>query len=101
MNKYDIRFTGTADADLFDILQYIKVDLCNPIASNELFDNISSSISKLADFTHIGSVLTYKRRKYHMLTVKNYLVLYRVDRKARTVIIERIVYARRNLKNIL
>lgn len=101
MNKYDIRFTGTADADLFDILQYIKVDLCNPIASNELFDNISSSISKLADFPHIGSVLIYKRRKYHKLTVKNYLVLYRVDRKARTVIIERIVYARRNLKNIL
>ena len=58
MNKYDIRFTGTADADLFEILQYIKVDLRNPIASNELFDNISSSISKLADFPHIGSVLT-------------------------------------------
>ena len=58
MNKYDIRFTGTADADLFEILQYIKVDLCNPIVSNELFDNISSSISKLADFPHIGSVLT-------------------------------------------
>ena len=101
MNKYDIRFTGTADADLFEILQYIKVDLCNPIASNELFDNISLSISKLADFPHIGSVLICKRRKYHKLTVKNYLVLYRVDRKARNVIIERIVYARRNLKNIL
>ena len=100
MNKYDIRFTGTADKDLFEIL-HIKVDLCNPIPSNELFDNISSSISKLADFPHIGSVLICKRRKYHKLTVKNYLVLYRVDKKARTVIIERIVYARRNLKNIL
>lgn len=101
MNKYDIRFTGTADTDLFEILQYIKVDLCNPIASNELYDTIFASINKLADFPYIGSIIIYKRRKYHKLTVKNYLVVYRVDKKTRTVIIDHIVYARRNLKAIL
>lgn len=104
MNRYNINYIGNVKKEIFDILDYISYDLCNPTASSELSNSIFSAIDRLAEFPYIYPVLEQKHKKssaYRKMIVKNYLVIYFIDETTRTVFIEHVVYARRNLKAIL
>lgn len=93
-NKYEIEYLPSAQKDIIDIIEYIKLD--NPSATLNFVDKLDESISQLADFPLIGIAPKDSRLQllnYRMLIVDNYLVFYVL--KDRTVEIRRIIHGKR------
>lgn len=99
-NKYDIEYLPSAQKDIFDIVEYIKLD--NPSAALNFVDKLDESISQLADFPLIGIVPKDSRLQllhYRMLIIDNYLVFYVL--KDNTVEIRRVIHSKRKYDFLL
>ncbi len=99
-NKYEIEYLPSAQKDIIDIVDYIKLD--NPSAALNFVDKLDDSISKLADFPLIGIVPKDSRLQllnYRMLIVDNYLVIYVL--KDNTVEIRRVIHGKRKYDFLL
>jgi addiction module RelE/StbE family toxin len=97
-----VRFTPTAIADLDGIKRYISDELFNPQAADAIIALIFKGIQTLESLPQTGARLKTTvpiLRTYRCLRCKNYLVFYRVDAKAVSVV--RVVYARRNYLMLL
>ncbi len=101
---YKIEFLPIALDDLVEISDYISTKLCNPRAAQNLYEEIIFEIETLSLFPYSAPILileNHLKRKYRKLIVRNYLVFYWVDEDNKTVIISRIVYGRRDIKDSL
>ncbi len=97
---YEIRYLKSAEKDLYDIFDYIKLD--NPSAAGSLLDKIDDSIALLASNPKMGKIPKnrYIRDKgYRMLIVENYLVFYVL--KEKIIQIRRILHSARNYEFLL
>lgn len=95
--KNKIKYTPVAACDMDEIFSYISQD--NSIAAETLLEKISNGVSTLAQFPHMGSVLsdeeyTLVSRGYRFIVIHPYLVFYRLIDN--TVIIYRILHSRRD-----
>ena len=95
--KNKIKYTPVAVDDMDEIFSYIAKD--NAAAAESLLEIINMSISRLADFPNLGSVLsdeeyTLVNRGYRFIVVQPYLVFYRII--DHTIIIHRILHGRRD-----
>ena len=93
-NRYEIEYLPSAQKDINNIVEYIKLD--NPSAAVNIVNKLDESISKLADFPLIGLVPKDSRLQllnYRMLIVDNYLVFYVL--KANAVEIRRVIHGKR------
>jgi addiction module RelE/StbE family toxin len=102
--KYKIEYLPIADRDLAEIFSYIAVDLAAPQAASDLLDKIDQAVQALDTFPYVHSVyrsteLYTEPFEFRVLVVASYLVFYYVAED--TVTIARIVYGRRNMRNIL
>lgn len=100
--KHEIKYSNLFYRDLSSILNYIKYELENVIAANHLFDEIVNEISNREynpeSYEEYSS--TRKRKDtYYRIYVKNYTIFYVV--KNNVMEVRRIIYSRRNLKNIM
>ena len=101
---YKIEYLPAAQNDLLEILKYIAVNLCNKKAAIEITEEIVAKIDGLAEFPYKNAVhnpirpLNYEYRK---LSVKNYLVFYRVNEDLKLITVVRVIYARRDVNSIL
>ncbi|GHU51263.1 addiction module toxin RelE [Clostridia bacterium] len=104
MKKYKIELTGVAHEDLEDIVIYIAKELKEPTIAQKLHTKIVTEIKKLrvmperhemAIDTHLKSLDV---RKFY---VDNYIVPYTILYDTNTVQILRVLYARRDWKNLL
>lgn len=103
MNKqYQILYLPLFYEDLMKIIKYIKVKLKNPIAAKHLIIEIEKAITDRAynpnDYEKYNS---NKKRKdtYYRIYVKNYTIFYTLQGNIMNV--RRILYSRRNFKNII
>ncbi|KIL39818.1 translation repressor RelE [Gordoniibacillus kamchatkensis] len=95
--KSKVKYTPAAVDDIDEIFSYISQD--NVSAAENLLEKLDSQMASLADFPHIGSVLsdedyTLVQRGYRFIVVHPYLVFYRVIEN--DVIIHRILHGRRD-----
>ena len=100
--KYEIKYSDLFYTDLSSILNYIKYELENITAANNLFDEIMKEISNRAynpeSYEKYSS--TRKRKDtYYRIYVKNYTIFYVV--RNNTIEVRRILYSRRNLKDMI
>jgi toxin ParE1/3/4 len=86
-----------AHDDLLEIWLYIARDTVT--AADRLLDRIESRCARLADFPEIGPTREDIGRGVRVLTVGNYLVLYRASRDR--VDIVRVVHGARDLRDFL
>lgn len=91
-----------AEKDLRDITSYIADNLKAPKAAMDLLDALDKAICRLQQFPY--SFKAYQpiellAAEYRMLPVKNYLVFYIVTEHE--VEIQRIIYARMNIENLI
>jgi toxin ParE1/3/4 len=86
-----------AQDDLLEIWLHIAKD--NVAAADRLLDRIASRCAGLADFPEIGPAREDIGRGVRVLTVGNYLVLYRANRER--VDIVRVVHGARDLRNFV
>ena len=103
IEKYNVEILETAQNDIIEISLYIGEQLKNPTAAENLVDKIYDMAASLADFPH-SHILYYPidkekrlKREYRKIPIDNYLLFYHVNEKTKSVIVSRVIYAKRNI----
>ena len=102
--KYSYRFTEKAEQDLDEILRYISVDLVNPTAAQNLGRKVFEKIDVVRTFPDSGAPVDNEflaDKAVRKLSVDNYIIYYKAHYDEKVISILRIVYAKRNLDEIL
>lgn len=92
---YSLVVSDLAHRDLDNIVSYIAVQLANPIAATNLLDEVEKCYGGLKsnplmfERCHDGLL---EKEGYRKVTIKNYVMVYKVEEAARTVIIHRFFY---------
>ena len=47
--SYRVLITDEATDDVFNLVKYIQVDLCNPDAANKLYTNLNREVNNMGD----------------------------------------------------
>ncbi len=48
--SYRVLITDEATDDVFNLVKYIRVDLCNPDAANKLYTKLNREVNNMGDF---------------------------------------------------
>lgn len=96
--NYKINISYTAQSDLDKIYNYINSILQNPIAAENTAIGLQYKILSLVEFPYRGKIQNSKKSNIRFISYKNYLISYEIQEKEKSVIINRIVYRKRNLK---
>jgi toxin ParE1/3/4 len=94
-------FLPAAQQDLVELLSYIRNELQNPIAADNIAAKILRRIQSLGSFPEMGASLENidsQLSSYRYLVVDNYLIIYKV---ANQVAVVRILYARSDYLQLL
>lgn len=100
--KYEVTYLPLFYKDLDEITDYIMYQLNNPIAANNLLDEINQVIeSRAYNPKNYEKYDSARRRKvtYYRIYVKKYIIFYTV--KNNTMEVRRILYGRRNFAKLL
>ena len=104
MDVYEINITEPAENDLRDLAKCISSQLYAPTTELNMIRTIKAAIAKL-ETTALAYPLVKDDRLaalgYRMLPVKNYIVFYIVYVNEKTVDVDRILYSRRDWRNLL
>jgi plasmid stabilization system protein ParE len=85
---------------LAEIYWYVAEHSYEPIAA-KLVDTITKEADKLSYMAEVCRVVNKKRGYRRLIVKKNYNIYFTVDESTKTVSIERIIYARRDLPRLL
>lgn len=102
--KCKILRTAKADEQLRDIIYYIADDSGSVDVALDYLDKIEKAISILEEFPYSGSLPRYsvlRKQGYRVLIVERHLVFYKIDERAKEVIIYAVVDGRREYRNLL
>ena len=101
---YNLEYLPSARQDMIDIVQYISGKLCNPEAAGRLAAELIEAGERLTEYPYAYPVYTPIRslkHEYRKLSVRNYLMFYWVDAKEKLVTVARVIYGKRDYKEIL
>lgn len=103
--QYRLRFTRHAAQDLDDLFRTITYELEAPQAAKSLMAEIEAAIEKLVAFPFSSPQSRdglLAQKGYRTLVIrKKYVVLYRVEEIELEVIIQRILYGRRDYTKLV
>lgn len=85
--------TYEAINDIFDLVKYIYVDLCNPDAANKLFENLNKEIDNMGDFPlkFSDSGMNYRGYVIHKKVYQSYLLFYIINDDNHEVFVLRVL----------
>lgn len=91
--KYKIQIADEAINDMVSLIQYMRLDLCNPLAAEKLLTGLQETISELGDFPRKSgeSGITYRNYEIHKKVYQSYLLFYIINSKDKTISILRIL----------
>ena len=102
MNRYTVIVTEKADEDIFNIGLYIVEELHNLSAAKRLLELVDKRILELELYPKMHSTIRNKRlREYRKIHVMNFIIFYTVDDSTRTVMVQRVLYGRRDWMHLL
>ena len=104
MEIYEVNITEPAENDLRDIAKYISSQFSAPTTALNMIQAIKAAIAKLETLAFAYPLVRDDRLAalgYRLLSVKNYIVFYIVHEKERAVDVDRILYGRRDWRNLL
>lgn len=88
--------------DLDEIFDYISRELENPVAAHETVNAILDGTESLEGFPFVCSLvegIPFLNEEYRFLTVRNYLIFYRVTDTQ--IFVDRILYKKRDYGQLL
>lgn len=103
-SEFSYQYAHRAYEDVDKILTYMTQELQNPTAAANFLNNLTEAIAEICLFPQSGlsvfnGIIQHAGvRKVHF---QQYVLYYLPDVSSRTIIILRVVYARRNLEEIL
>lgn len=91
--KYKILIADEAINDMVSLIQYIRVDLCNPTAADKLMEGLQKTIMTLECFPekYKEAGLTYRNYEIHKKVYQSYLLFYIINSKDKTISVLRIL----------
>ena len=101
---YHIIISEPAEHDIRKAVEYIDEELQNRIAAENFLNDIEKSILSLSDMPlryPLAADAQLASWGIRVFPVNNYLVFYAVRKKTKTVVIERVLYKRRDWEAIL
>jgi len=101
---YKLEYLPIAKQDMVEIVRYISKKLCNPSAAEKLANEMIDAAEGLVAFPYSKAVyVTPKplKREYRRLVVKNYVMFYWVNEIEKSIVVVRVLYARRDFDNLL
>ncbi len=101
-NKFTLKILPLFEEDLNEIVDYISINLKNPVAAQRLVDDV-----EIAIFNRLSSPLAFEPYEsqnphpypYYRINVRNFLIFYVVIDDVMEV--RRLVYSRRDLTKII
>lgn len=105
-DKFELSFLPMFYDDMAEIVDYISFILKNPDAADRLVEDVFSAIDErlpIADkFEPYPSRYEFRYR-YYKIQVRNFMIFYVVinDRKPKVMEVRRILYNKRNIKDII
>lgn len=100
--EYKLRFLPLFEDDLNEIVDYIAFELQNPIAAEQLVDNVQQAIVERLPFAESFEPFRSSRNRkypYYRISVRNYTVFYVVI--GDTMEVRRILYSRRDWMTLM
>ena len=104
MDVYEVNVTEPAENDLKEVAKYISSQLNAPTTALNMIHTIKTAIAELETMALAYSLVRDDRLAalgYRLLPVSNYIVFYIVNEKERAVDVDRILYGRRDWRNLL
>lgn len=100
--EYKLEFLPMFQEDLNRIIDYISLELQNPIAAERLLDEIQDAIIQRLPFAESFEPYRSSRNRkypYYRISVKNYTIFYVVI--GSTMEVRRILYSRRDWEKLM
>ena len=100
MDKYKIKLNPRAYRDLEEIFAYIALEKLSPENAKRQTDRILIKLRKLDTFPQAHQERMegrYAGKGYRQLLIDNYMVIFRIEEKTKTVHVVTIQYQGRNL----
>ena len=94
--RYRVQMSDPAKDDLAGIVAYLSETLCNRPAAERLFGDFADEMRALAIHPTRYQVLPlspWRQQGYHIRPVRNYLLVYHIDRRSRVVTVSRIFHS--------
>ena len=101
-NKYTIKYTDTFTKQFNNILKYFIHKLQNKIAAENFYNEVITEVENRSENPESFEKYKSSRKRkntYYRIYVKNYTIFYII--KNNTMEIRRILYSRRNFKNLI
>lgn len=98
ISRYRVVLTDSALTDLEEIYVYIKERLMEKNIAARLIDRIEKEILLLESSPHrcIEVIVKPHKRKFRKLVVGKYIVIYRINESNKEVIIDSVIYGKRD-----
>ena len=103
MEHFKVFIEPAAKTDLHDILPYITEALYEPKIAERICESIETAIFSLQQLPMRYNVIEeepFSSKMIRKMPVKNYSIFYTVDNAGKEVHILRVVYSRRDWKNL-
>ena len=104
MEQYNVALADAAKADLRQTNRYIATQLMAPEAALRLSEAFDEAFAELEFAPEMYPIVPDERlaaKGYRLRPVKNYIVFYKINKKSHKVNVARVLYSRRDWKNIL
>ena len=101
---YNLVYLPAARQDMIDIVRYVSKELCNPTAARRLAVELIEAGERILDFPYAHPAYTPIRplkHEYRKTRVSSYMMFYWVDEAQKLETIARVVYAKRELSQLL
>ncbi len=104
MTEYDVVIGKLAERDIYEAVSYIKEILFQPESARRIYKAVKTQISLFAEMPQRFAVIDeepYRSMGMRKVSAENYLIFYLVNEKEKTVSIVRVLYNRREWKNLI
>lgn len=101
---YKLEVSELAHMDLDNIISYIAKELSNPVAASKFLDEVEKCYDYLKNNPYMYERCQdacLEKETYRKATIKNYVIVYKVDELNKAVIIYRFFYGAQDYVNLI
>ena len=102
--RYAVSVSAHATDDMRQIVRYIAEELRSPEAAVNLYQKFSEAIYSLETMPQKYALVALEElaeKAIRKMIVENYLIFYKIEAKQKKVYIVRVLYQRRNWKDLI
>lgn len=102
--EFDVIIEFSAEKDLYGILTYISETLLEPAVAKRIYCSIKEQILSLSSMPLRYALIDeepYRSMGIRKIPIENYIAFYIVDESHKTVHVFRILYNRREWRNLI